>query len=121
MQNQFDSSLYSEAGELQLEEKVRVLLDKVSQLEKENLEMTIALEEAGICKEDVKISETEFICLQQLRKIKEQSEQRLLDKDEVGIIDVLHKNLLIARGIPVVKKTKERKKSKEELFKILDN
>ena len=75
----------------------------------------------ALSKEEIKISETEFICLQQLRRLKETSEKRLLEKDEVAIIDLLHKNLLMARGIPVVKKNKEKKKTKAELLKILDN
>lgn len=104
----------------QLEETVDKLSEKVKSLEKENLEMRVALEEAGIDEKSVKISETEYICLQQLRMIKEMSEQRPLSKEEVAIVDLLHKNLLMARNIPISKKAKEKPKSVSELLKIVE-
>ena len=110
---------YPELHLHQLEEQVKYLSEKVIKLERENLEMNVLLEQAGISGSEVKMSETEYICLQQLRGLKEQSEARPLSKEEVSIVDLLHKNLLMARGIPVVKKTKEKKQSLEDLLKIV--
>ena len=110
-------SIYEEDSEL----KLRELTEKVRRLERENLEMSILIEEAGLSLVENKLSEAEYICLSQLRMLKEQAELRPLDKEEVNMLDVFHKNLLMSRNIPIVKKSKEKKKSPEELLRIINS
>lgn len=119
--NELSSNLYPELHQQESDILLSELKEKVRVLEKQNLEMRVALEEAGISSDQVRISETEYICLQQLRILKEQSEQRPLDRDEVTMLDVLHKNLLIAKGITPPKKSKEKKKTVDELLKIVNS
>ena len=44
------------------------------------------------------ISDEEAICVEQIRKLKESSGKRQLSTDEVKKLDILHKNLKLARG-----------------------
>lgn len=101
------------------EQSPAILLEKITRLERENTELRLTIESNGL--QAVEISETEFICIEQLKRLKEISMARELDKSEVIILDLLHKNLLVCRNIPISKKTKEKKKSVQELLKIVNS
>ncbi len=111
---------YEGLQQVKLEAMVEDLTEKVKILEKENLEMKLTLEENGISDIKISLSETEYICLNQLRRFKDMSEKTLLTKDDVAMIDILHKNLLISRNIPQIKKSKEKRKTVDELLKIVE-
>lgn len=98
--------------------QMMVLLNKIEELEKLNLEYRLTIESNGL--QAVAVSETERICITQLKKLAEISDERVLDKSEALIVDTLHRNLLISRNIPVSLKNKEKKKSVEQLLKIVN-
>ena len=79
------------------------------------------MDEAGVEGNIDMISDEEIICIKQISKLRKYSEDRDLDKEEVQIFDLLHKNLKIARGeeIRIKTKSKTKKLSNSELTNIL--
>lgn len=102
----------------QLEELTQEqLLDKLQVLDQENLELKSILQEYGIEYQGNKKSDTELICLKQLKILQDISRERRLEKDEVMAVDIFHKNLLISKNIPIKKVQRKEDLSTEELLK----
>lgn len=65
-------------------------------------------------------SDTESLCVRELQRYNELSAKKVpLSLEDIKVIDLLHKNLLMARGkaVPVEKKTK--KEEKVDIGKLL--
>lgn len=104
---------------------IAYLMEKNNELELENEKLKKTLLDNGI--QDNKISllsDVEVICVLEIKKLKVLSEKGLLNNNEVKALDILHKNLLQARGL-YKNETKDSKKSgpKEvaDLLKIVGN
>lgn len=79
--------------------RIKLLMDEIQKYKDENTRLLILLKEAGVEEAGLsKISDEEVICIQQITKLREQSEDNELDKDQVKNFDILHRNLKIARG-----------------------
>jgi hypothetical protein len=67
------------------------------------------------------LTEEELICLEQITRLKNSSEQRELTLDEVKKLDLLHKNLKIIRDNAIidVKPAKQKALSNEKLLAIV--
>lgn len=94
-----------------------------SEIEKLRIELTkykILLNEVDDEANPNVITETEAICHEQIRKLKESSGVRQLSTDEVKKLDILHKNLKLARGegSRVGNKSKAGKMTAEQLSDI---
>ena len=67
------------------------------------------------------VTDAELICQRQLQILKDSSDKRELTRDEISALDLLHKNIKIARGedVRVKSRGKAKKMSTEELANIL--
>lgn len=67
------------------------------------------------------ISDEELICVNEIRKLKELSDNGSFGKEESQILDILHKNLRLIRGQSNdLGKKPKKKASVTELFKIVN-
>ena len=67
------------------------------------------------------ISDEEAICINEIRKLKQLSDNGSFGKNEAIVLDLLYKNLRMIRGASPDKVKKSSKKvDKAELFKIVE-
>lgn len=102
--------------------ELQALRNKIQALEGENTKLRILLKEAT--GEDApvdEISDEEVICVQEIAKLRAASNDRPLTLEEVKQLDILHKNLKIARGENkrVGRQSNFDMKSNEELEKLI--
>lgn len=84
-----------EAGQ---EFEVAALKSEIEKLKNEVLKYKILLKEIDSDANPDIISDEEFICIDQISKLKKITTDRDLTTDEVKKLDLLHKNLKLARG-----------------------
>jgi hypothetical protein len=84
--------------EMEAEFEKKKLHDEIQRLTNEITKLRILLKDAGVESDISDISDEEAICVEQIRMLKKTSAERELDKKEVEKLDILHKNLKIARG-----------------------
>lgn len=101
------------------------LMLKNVELEKEIIKLKKIIEENEIeVDDDIIISDAEYICALQIRKLKEIAETSAFTEEEARILEIMHKNLLRARGQEVDKEKKGRKAKPidiDKLLKIVNN
>jgi hypothetical protein len=78
--------------------EIKKLKAQISELEKENDKLNLLLKEADPEASANMISDSEYICLNEIRKLREISKTGELSADEVKAFDTLHKNLNIIQG-----------------------
>lgn len=108
----------------ELEAQSKEVIQKLNSLKLENAKLRLLLQENGIAEDGLNsISDVEAICIDQLKKLKEVSLAGRLTETDAKILDVLYKNLRLARGLTVEKNNdkKTKKASTDELFKIIGN
>jgi len=67
------------------------------------------------------MSDIEYVCVSEIKKLKKLSDGPGLDESEVKKLDMLHKNLRMVRNQPVDKKAlKTKASSVDELLKIVN-
>jgi hypothetical protein len=96
------------------------LKNEIERLTNEVIKYKILLNEIDSEANPDIISDEEAICVEQIRNLKVESTKRHLSTDEVKKLDILHKNLKLARGegSRVGAKSTASKMSAEELKKI---
>jgi hypothetical protein len=95
---------------------------ELKELKLENLKMQRVLEEYEIEGYTKDVSDTEAICMLQIRILLETAKIREFLPDEVKNLESLHKTLKASRGEDYGKKPrKKEKKDPKELLKILQN
>lgn len=101
--------------------QLKILNDELDKLKHENIKLKLLLNEAGIETDTSAISDSEAICIINIQRLKDISQERNLSKDETDIFDKLHKNLKICQGgeTRVKKKDTTKEMSSEELAKML--
>jgi hypothetical protein len=104
----------------ELEKKIKQLIEKNQNIVKENVRLKRTLQEYGI-EEISDMTDVEIICIQEIKKLKELSEFSSLTQDDAKTLDILHKNLRMARGEIVKKEPKGNKASISDLLKIVEN
>ena len=106
---------------MEKELEIKSLREEIKTLKNEMTKMKILMKEADIEVDVSKISDEESICVTQMKRLRDLSENNQLTKDEVQILDILHKNLKLARGedVRVKSKGKVGKMSSEELTNII--
>lgn len=108
----------------ELESQSKEVINKLNSLKLENAKLRLLLQENGIAEDGLSsISDVEAICIDQIKKLKDIATNGLLSETDTKILDILYKNLRLARGLTVEKQTdkKAKKASTEELFKIIGN
>lgn len=111
-------STYPELDSLEIER----LKNKVAELEMELSKARSILRSNDLEEETANISDAEIVCVNEIHKLKVASDHGILTLEDVKVLDILHKNLLLARGKQVEdKKDKKRgTKSVAELLSIVD-
>jgi hypothetical protein len=66
------------------------------------------------------ITDEEYICMNEIRKIKDRSESHGLSEEDAKIFDTMHKNLRTIRGLKVEKPKKKKQVDVSELLKIVN-
>ncbi len=109
---------YPELDSLEIER----LKKKVAELEMELSKARSILRSNDLEEETANISDAEIVCVNEIHKLKVASDHGILTLEDVKVLDILHKNLLLARGKQVEdKKDKKRgTKSVAELLSIVD-
>ena len=78
--------------------EVIALRNEIDKLKNEVIKYKILLNEIDSGANPEIVSDSEAICVEQIHKLKESSGKRQLSTDEVKKLDILHKNLKLARG-----------------------
>lgn len=106
-----------EAGQ---EFELSALKGEVEKLKNEVTKYKILLNEVDSDASPDVVSDEEAICVEQIHLLKVKSRDRELNTDEVKRLDLLHKNLKLARGelSRINNKSAVNKLSKDELAKI---
>jgi hypothetical protein len=102
--------------------RIKQLLTEIERLQNENTKLLIILKEAGIEESGLdKIDDEEVICVQQIKLLKEKSDEEELSIEDVKKLDILHRNLKIARGenTRVNQKSKTNNASTKDLISIV--
>lgn len=109
---------YPELDSLEIER----LKKKVAELELELSKARSVLKDNDLEEEISNVSEAEAICINEIHKLKVASDAGILTLEDIKALDLLHKNLLLARGKPVEEKKDKKKgaKSVAELLSIVD-
>lgn len=102
--------------------EIKQLKKKISELEIELTKAKKILKENELSDETSLISDTEAICISEIKKLKLASDNSILTLEDVKILDLLHKNLLLAQGKPAEEKNAKKKgtKSVAELLSIVE-
>ena len=89
---------------------IKKLESQVLALNTENTKMRIILENNELTGSVSKISDTEAICVEQIRKLKEASARGEFSETNAKVFDILYKNLRTVRGTPDGAENKKLKK-----------
>jgi hypothetical protein len=111
-------SNYPELDNIEIERLKR----RIAELEIELTKAKSILQENDLMEDLPSIDDTEAICINEIRKLKLASDAGILTLEDIKILDLLHKNLLLARG-KIVEDKKEKKrgvKTVAELLSIVD-
>ena len=97
-----------------------ILEKKIAELELQIVKLETIIKE-NEWDESRDITDIEAICIQQIRRLRDKSVHAVFCEADAKILDLLHKNLKMARGqVTLSDNSKKAKKlSKEELFKIV--
>ena len=111
-------SLYPELDSLE----IKSLKKKISELEIQLAKANSIIKDNGLEEETCSISDEEIICVNEIKKLKQASDNGILTFEDVKILDLLVKNLLEIRGtLPQEKKSKKKGvKTVAELLSIVD-
>jgi hypothetical protein len=106
---------YPEIDSLEIER----LKKRVSELEIELIKARSILEENDLADELPTISDTEAICTSEIHKLRIASENGILTLEDVKILDLLVKNLMIAKGKAVPEEKGNKKKGTKSVAELL--
>jgi hypothetical protein len=105
--------------------EIKSLRKRLQEIEAENARLIKILKDNDLMEEvgevAQKLTDEEYICVNELRKLKELSETSFLEEEDVRKLDILYKNLRAIRGMSPVEKDKKKKTADvKELFKIVE-
>lgn len=98
--------------------EVERLKKKVAELELELAKARAVLKDNDLEEEVSNISDAEAICTNEIHKLKVASDNGILTLEDIKALDLLHKNLLLARGKPVEEK-KDKKRGTKSVAELL--
>lgn len=103
----------------ELQEKIKSLQSEVLKLRVEKQKLEILLSDNGIGVDPEAISDIEAVCVQQLKMLREKSALQPFTETDSKILDIIHKNLKLARGEKIPEnRSKAKKMSTEDLKKV---
>ena len=98
--------------------EIQKLKKRISELEIELSKAQKVLKENDLLENTSQVSECEAICANEIHKLKVASDNGILTLEDIKILDILHKNILLAQGRPVEEK-KDNKKGKTSVAELL--
>ena len=104
--------------------KLKVLKEEVQKLQDENDKLKRIIKENDIedVDSEVVISDEEYICVNEIKKLKKLSELGSFTQEEAKTLDILYKNLRMIRGMSEdTNKKRNKKVDVKELFKIVED
>lgn len=106
---------------LELAREIDALRAKITALETDKTKMAIVIQDNGLDDDMGRISDTEAICVEQLKKLKEISSHKKFSQEDAKILDILHQNLIRVRGGKIEKDGRKmtKKMSDIELLKMI--
>jgi hypothetical protein len=107
--------------DMEKELEIKALRNEVQKLTNQLTKYQILLKEIDEGADPSMVSDEESICVTQINRLRQASDGRELSNDEVKNLDVLHKNLKLARGenIRVGAQNKTKKLSDKDLEKLV--
>jgi hypothetical protein len=94
------------------EVELELLQKRVKELEIENIKYKTILEDNDLLEDVVHVTDAEAICIREIKILRELSEKGAgLTLEDVKLLDLLHKNLLLAQGKEIPKDDKKKNKS----------
>ena len=116
-----ERTIYSSSMEPEeYENKIKELKSKLKSLELENIKLRSILKENDLDDSDINMSDEEAICFNEIKKLKDISDAAGLTLEDVKILDILHKNLLMARGRSTKEVKPKGSKTTAELLSIVE-
>lgn len=106
--------------DLEKKAKETTLPRDIEGLQKEVLKLRKTLESYGIM-EEVHITNIEYICQKSIDDLKLKAMHGGLDNEDAKILDLLHKNLRMARGQLAKKEAPGKVASEAELLRLVNN
>jgi hypothetical protein len=102
--------------------EIQKLKKRMAELELELAKAEKILKQHDLLEKTSQVSDTEAICASEIKKLKVASDNGILTLEDIKILDLLHKNLLLAQGRPIEDKKDKKKgaKSVAELLSIVD-
>ena len=106
-----------------LEMNIQRLTDELRRITTKCTKLEIVATDNGLLEEVGSVSDAEAICVEQLKKMKDLSEMVVFSKDDATVMDILHKNLKLARGekLPKDSRAKVKNYSGAELLEIIND
>ena len=104
--------------------EIKQLKKKISELEIELTKAKKILKDNELSDETSLISDEELICINEIHKLRIASDNGILTFEDVKVLDLLVKNLMVIRGKPFLEEKKVSKKgtkSVAELLSIVDS
>ncbi|MHA2182426.1 MAG: hypothetical protein ACXAAH_13485 [Promethearchaeota archaeon] len=103
--------------------EVQILKNEIAKLESEKVRMITIIKNNEL--EDLLEGEhivlpEEAICINEIRNLKQLSDQGLFGSDEAKIFDIIAKNYRIIKGLISDDKSKKKKMSREQLGKLFE-
>lgn len=100
--------------------EIEALRKKIGELEKEVMRYQAIIRDNELDIDDIpEMSDEEYICLQQIARLREQSEGMAFDQEQAKIFDTLVKDLNLIRGGAGKRKGKSRPKATIEELKLI--
>ena len=110
----------SKPSSQELAKVIRELRDDNRNLKLQVIKYEEVLRENGI-EDSPTMSDAEAICVNEINRLKDLSVQSSgLTFEDTKILDILHKNLLLARGREIKPSSKDKKLSTDELLSIVN-
>lgn len=106
---------------LELAKEIDALRAHISALESDKTKMAIVIQDNGLDEDMGKISDTEAICVEQIKKLKDLSTSKKFSQEDAKIFDILHQNLIRVRGGKIEKdgRKKTKKLSDTDLLELI--
>jgi hypothetical protein len=98
--------------------EVEKLKKKISELEIELAKARSVIKDNDLDDEVILVSDAEAICISEIKKLRIASDNGILTLEDIKILDLLHKNLLLARG-KLVEEKKDKKRGAKSVAELL--
>jgi hypothetical protein len=121
MEKKNNSSSNCSCGEYLIQ--IQKLMDELDFFKNQCTRLKIIVDDNGLGEEVGKVSDAEVICTEQISKLLEISKESVFSQEDAKTLDILHRNLKLARGEKVKQDSNSstKKLSDKDLLNLLKN